>query len=184
MANRQALRDLQTRLAERLKQARSEGVAVSWLAVESAGVSLLLPLAQAGEIFPLGAVQAVPYTQAWFLGVANLRGGLFGVVDFASYISGQAPGRRLESARAQARLVALNPAIEVNCALLVDRLVGLRNAQDFESQVTREVEASDEGTSITPVYFADTFIDKQGKSWQEIDLQALASWAGFLSIGR
>jgi twitching motility protein PilI len=172
--NRHALRDLQTRLAARLQQARTEGVAASWLAVESAGRSLLLPLAQSGEIFPLAAVQTVPYTQDWFLGVANLRGGLFGVVDFASFVTGQLPVRRSESAREQARLVALNPALEINCAILIDRLGGLRNAQDF---VSREEAAAD-----APAYFAGAFVDRDGKQWQEIDLQTMASQAQFLSI--
>jgi twitching motility protein PilI len=172
--NRQALRDLQTRLAGRLQQARTEGVSAGWLAVESAGRSLLLPLAQSGEIFPLAAVQTVPYTQSWFLGVANLRGGLFGVVDFASYVTGQLPIRRSESARQQARLVALNPALEINCAILIDRLSGLRNAQDF---VSREDMAGD-----APVFFAGTYTDLNGKQWHEINLQVMSSQADFLTI--
>lgn len=175
MANRQALRDLQTRLAGRLAQARSQGVAVSWLAVEAAGLSMLLPLAQAGEIFPMTAVQAVPYTEDWFLGVANLRGGLFGVIDFASYVTGQQPQRRTDSARAQARLISLNPALEINCAILIDRLNGLRTSQDFESNA-----APAEGA---PPYFSNGFIDKTGKPWQEIDLQVLATQGSFLAIG-
>ncbi len=172
--NRQALRDLQTRLAGRLQQARTEGVSASWLAVEAAGRSMLLPLAQSGEIFPLAAVQSVPYTREWFLGVANLRGGLFGVVDFASFVTGQVPVRRSDSAREQARLVALNPALEVNCAILIDRLSGLRNAQDF---VSREDTAAD-----APAYFAGTYTDRAGKQWQEINLQAMSSQTDFLSI--
>ncbi len=172
--NRQALRDLQTRLAERMQQARTEGVTASWLAVESAGRSLLLPLAQAGEIFPLTSVQAVPYTQYWFLGVSNLRGGLFGVVDFASFITGQTPARRSDSAREQARLVALNPALEINCAILIDRLGGLRNAQDFV--------ARDDAGDDTPNYFAGNFTDRQGKQWQEINLQVMATQSDFLTI--
>lgn len=174
MANRQAIRELQTRLAARLQQAQTEGVTASWLAVESAGRSLLLPLAQAGEIFPMAAVQTVPYTQPWFLGVANLRGGLFGVVDFASYVTGQTPARRSESAREQARLVALNPALEINCAILIDRLGGLRNAQDF---VAREDALGD-----APAYFAGSYTDRSGKQWQEINLQAMASQSDFLTI--
>src|SRR6218665_619292 len=76
MANREALRELQTRLASRLQAARDEATSVSsWLAAESAGSSYLLPLGQSGEIFPWVSVQTVPYTQSWFLGVANLRGG-------------------------------------------------------------------------------------------------------------
>ena len=91
MANREALRELQTRLATRLKAARTEGLAVSWLAVQAGGSNYLLSLAQSGEIFPWTDVQPVPYTQPWFMGVANLRGGLFGVVDFASFVASTWP---------------------------------------------------------------------------------------------
>ncbi|RYF36772.1 MAG: chemotaxis protein CheW, partial [Comamonadaceae bacterium] len=85
MANREALRELQSRLATRMQAARAEGVQASWLAVEAAGSRYLFPLAQSGEIFPYAAPQHVPYTQPWFLGVANLRGGLYGVVDLGSF---------------------------------------------------------------------------------------------------
>jgi twitching motility protein PilI len=63
----------------------------------------------------------VPYTQDWFLGVANLRGGLFGVVDLASYVSGKRRRPKNRLGRAESRLVALNALLEVNCALLIDR---------------------------------------------------------------
>ena len=42
MANREALRQLQARLAQQLQQARSEPRAASWLAVECAGLGLSL----------------------------------------------------------------------------------------------------------------------------------------------
>ena len=86
MANREALRDLQARLASRLQTAKTEGLAISWLAVRIGGQDCLLPLAQSGEIFPLPPVQPVPYAQHWFLGVANLRGGLYGVADLAAFV--------------------------------------------------------------------------------------------------
>ena len=74
MANREALRELQNRLASRLQAARTEGVQASWLAVEAAGARYLFPLTQSGEIFPFASAQPVPYTQPWFLGVANRSG--------------------------------------------------------------------------------------------------------------
>src|SRR5215216_4601692 len=116
MANREALRELQSRLASRLQAARTEGVQASWLAVESAGARYLFPLSQSGEIFPFANPQSVPYTRAWFLGVANLRGGLYGVVDLGSFVAGAPPEQRPEGTRAEARLVALNAMFEVNCA--------------------------------------------------------------------
>lgn len=52
MANRQALRELQARLADRLQAARtSASPGAHWLAVQVGGRNYLLPLEQAGEIF-------------------------------------------------------------------------------------------------------------------------------------
>lgn len=174
MANREALRELQTRLASRLQAARSEGVQASWLAVEAAGSRYLFPLAQSGEIFPFASPQSVPYTQKWFLGVANLRGGLYGVVDLAGFVAGQAPALRTEAGRAESRLVALNAALEVNCALLIDRLAGLRNLDAFAS--------SSEPPEGSPSYFGAGYTDAGGAYWQEINLQALSQQPQFLSI--
>ena len=127
MSNKQALREFQSRLAERLQSARTTGVAASWLAVETGDLRLLFPLSHAGEIFSWTDVQRVPYVQPWFMGVANLRGGLSAVIDLAAFVRGDGARRvRSESELAQCRLVALNPLLETNCALLVDRLLGLR----------------------------------------------------------
>lgn len=174
MANREALRELQSRLASRLQAARTEGVQASWLAVEAAGQKYLFPLAQSGEIFPYAATQFVPYTHAWFLGVANLRGGLFGVVDLASFVSGQPPAQRSDAGRAESRLVALNALLEINCALLIDRLAGLRNMDAFT--------ASNEPPEGSPDYFGSGYTDAGGTYWQEINLQALSQQPQFLSI--
>ena len=175
MANREALRELQTRLAERLQVARTQGVAPSWLAVEAGGSKYLFPMAQAGEIFPWVATQAVPYTQSWFMGVANLRGGLFGVVDLASYVSGQAVPVKSEFARKESRLVALNGALDINCALLIDRLAGLRNQEAFRDISPKAPNAPD--------FFGNQYVDGNGAAWQEISLQTLAQQAHFLTIG-
>jgi twitching motility protein PilI len=175
MANRQALRDLQTRLAARLQQARAEGVAAGWLAVESMGRRFLLPLAQSGEIFPLAQLHRVPYTQSWFMGVANLRGGLYGVVDLASFMSSTPMQRNFDGGvRDQVRLIALNSAMEVNCAVLIDRLGGLRGVADFVSR-----EDVPEGS---PPFMSAQYVDKSGQQWTELDLQALANTPEFLGI--
>ena len=174
MANRAALRELQSRLADRLQAARTEGVSASWLAVEAAGANYLFPLNHAGEIFPWVTTQSVPYTQRWFMGVANLRGGLFGVVDLASFIGGRAPVVRAETVRTDARLVALNTLLELNCALLIDRLAGLRSADAFAS--------SQPPAEGAPAYFGHAYTDTNGGNWQEINLQALSQQAEFLSI--
>ncbi|HSV52125.1 MAG TPA: chemotaxis protein CheW [Burkholderiaceae bacterium] len=174
MANREALRELQSRLASRLQAARNEGQSVSWLAVESGGKRYLFPLSQSGEIFPWGSVQAVPYTQPWFLGVANLRGGLFGVIDLAAFVSGGPSQQTQRTAPSDASLLALNAALEVNCALLVQRLSGLRGVEAFAASI--------EAPEGSPAYFGHVYVDAKGVHWQEINLQLLSQSSEFLSI--
>jgi twitching motility protein PilI len=149
MANREALRDLQSRLAGRLQAARSEG-----------------------EIFPWAGVQPVPYTKPWFLGIANLRGTLAGVIDLASLLGHGVA--RSEPALAESSLLAFNAALEVNAALLVDRLQGLRSADAFV-----RTEAAPEHS---PAFFGPVHIDEAGHRWQELQLQRLSQTSEFLSI--
>jgi twitching motility protein PilI len=173
MANREALRQLQSRLAARLQAARTETPSVSWLAVESAGHGFLVPLASAGEIFPAGALLPVPHTQAWFLGVANLRGGLHGVVDLAAFLGLRAPQGR-DALREQARLLAFNPSLRSQSAVLVDRLAGLRNAAQLTPEPVDGV--------VRPAFASARWRDEQGRIWQEVDLAALARHEQFLAI--
>ena len=173
MANREALRELQVRLAQRLQLARTEARTLSWLAVECAGHGLLIPLATAGEIFPVGTLVDVPHTQPWFLGVANLRGGLHGVVDLAAFLGLRAPMLR-DAVREQQRLLAFNAALGAHCAVVIDRLAGLRQA----AQLTAEPAAG----QVRPAFAGAVFRDADGRRWQEINLIALAHFDPFLAI--
>ena len=178
MANRDALRAFQSRLASRLQAAKTSDVSASWLAVEAGEANYLFPLGHAGEIFPWTPPQSVPYTEPWFLGVANLRGGLYGVVQLSAFAgsAGAAPATAAsDSARAQSRLVALNEMLEVNCALLIDRLVGLRGVSAYV--------ASEPPSADAPAWHGHRYTDAAGADWQEINLQALSQQPQFLSIG-
>ncbi len=173
MANREALRQLQSRLAERLKAARTETSSVTWLAVECSSHGLLVPLATAGEIFPAGALLPVPHTKPWFLGVANLRGGLHGVVDLAAFLGLRAPLAR-DAVREQARLLAFNAQLGAHSAVLVDRLAGLRN----RNQMT---EIAADGLA-RPAFATSMWRDAEGRRWQEIDLADLSRHDQYLAI--
>jgi twitching motility protein PilI len=178
VSNREALRELQGRLASRMQAARTEARVQSWLAVECAGHGLLFPLHEAGEIFSVGSVLPVPHTQEWFAGVANLRGGLHGVVDLARFLglrrgAGALPG---DAGRDGARLLALSPALGVNCALLVDRLAGLRNADQLSA------EPADAAAPRLPAFAGPRWRDVDGRVWQQIELAALAGHEQFLGV--
>ena len=175
MSNREALRELQGRLASRMQAARTEARVQSWLAVECAGQGLLFPLHEAGEIFSVGSVLPVPHTQPWFAGVANLRGGLHAVVDLAKFLGLQRPASPL--AGDAARLLALNPSLGVNCALLVDKLAGLRNADQLSAEP-----ADDAAPAERPAFAGARWRDTDGRVWQEIELAQLAGHEQFLGV--
>lgn len=174
MANREAIRELQARLASRLQAARTEGVSVAWLAVKAGGHNYLFPLGHSGEIYPLSNLQSVPYARQWFRGVLNIRGGLYGVVDMAGFVSESGGAAQVEPPAQEPSVVTLNPALDVNCALQVDGLSGLRGADAFVSSAPPS--AND------PAYFGNRFVDTAGGHWQEINLRVLSQSPQFLSI--
>jgi twitching motility protein PilI len=64
--------------------------------------------------------------------------------------------------------------LEVNCALQVDSLSGLRGADAFAS--------SEPPAPNAPEYFGNQFTDVTGTHWQEINLRTLSLNPEFLSI--
>lgn len=174
MASREALRAFQSRLANRLQEARTTGAAAAWLAVEAAGANYLFPLNHAGEIFPWVPVYTVPHAKSWFVGVSNLRGGVSGVVDLGAFVTQSAVTLRSELAQSHCRMVAFSEMLNINCVLLIDKLLGLKSLESFS--------ASSPSPADSPVYFGHTYTDPQGVSWQEINLQALSLNPQFLSI--
>ena len=115
------------------------------------------------EVLALEALRQRAYTE--LLRQAAIRDGLLDSSD--------APA--VEGVRAQARLVALNDLLEVNCALLIDRLVGLRGVEAFTDSRAPEAGA--------PAWLGHAYIDAAGEQWQEVNLQQLSQQSRFLSIG-
>lgn len=174
MANRTALRELQQRLAERMQAAREQTLIASWLAVECAGVGLLFSLKQASEIFAPVPIKPVPYAKPWLAGVANLRGGLFTVVDLAVYLGLREPSLN-RAFGPQARLVSLGADLNLNCALLVDRLAGLRSDEQLPL-------VGEQPAGPRPRFAGALRRDESGRHWQEINLEALSRQENFLHI--
>jgi len=170
MAKKEALRELQTRLAERLQAARTQERAKSWLAVECSSRGFLFPLTEAGEIFSMAPIVTVPHAHPWFLGVSNLRGHLHGVVDLAGFLG----VKTAEVSREQSSLVVFNASLDLNCALMVDKLAGLRS----EHQLTAVADENAE----RPRFVGTRFQDEGGRVWRELNLGELANDEAFLSI--
>jgi twitching motility protein PilI len=188
MANKQALRDLQHRLAQRMQAVRDEPAqSANWLAVECQGVGLLLPLKQAAEIFTPVLLKPLPYAKPWLIGVANLRGGLFTVVDLAVFLGlrdGDSGGSGSINRRSehrpdggQARLVALHADLNINCALWVDSLLGLRSDDQLSAPAPPPPPSSPR-----PRFAGALVHDAEGRSWQQLDLEALSKHQQFLQV--
>src|SRR5476649_2898986 len=127
---RSRLRQYQVQLLERMQAAKT-GAAVGGreLGVLVGGRLCLLDLTQISEIVPLQPVTPVPLARDWYLGLASIRGNLTGVIDLARY-QGQAAG---DAGPSERRLITFAPGLGFNCALLAERVLGLRRLADMEA---------------------------------------------------
>ncbi len=174
MAERKHLRDFQARLSERLRQAAAEPAQAARLGVQVGGRRFLVELSEAGEIAACsGAISPVPLTQDWFMGLVNLRGSLFGVSDLARFAGGDfTPGTK------EARLVAFAPRLNLNGAILVDRMLGLQNLSGMAE--AEDDSAEDAGHP----WLGREWVDEQGHRWTELSLERLAGDERFLAVSR
>lgn len=76
------------------------------------------------EIINLPAITAVPGAQSWMLGLTNVRGGLYGVVDLKHFLEGE------HSAVNEGQRCLLVRQPGGNVVLLVDELYGQRFFND------------------------------------------------------
>lgn len=168
-AARLDLRSFQQELATRLAAKTTAQVESSRLGLVCAGERWLLRLSDAGEVIAVPQIVRVPLTRDWFLGLANIRGSLHGVVDFAAFL-GHAP----VAPGGLARLVLFHSRTgDLNAAIVVERVAGLRNIAELAA-APAVVGARD--------WYAQRWTDAEGNAWQEIDLGALARDPAFLQV--
>ncbi len=163
MSKRLNLREFQQNLIDRLQAKDLSGERVTTLGVQIAGRNWLVDMVDIAEVLPLPRLTRVPLTKPWFRGVANVRGNLYSVVDMATYgHSGAASGD------VNNRVLLVAERYAFNAALLVDRVLGLRDARRWrQNEVDGQVE----------------YHDEQGAPWRRLDVSGLLEQAEFLQIG-
>jgi twitching motility protein PilI len=164
------LRDFSAQLAARLQSAPGPSGEPARLAVRIGSASYLLDMNKASEIVAAPSVTPVPWTKPWYLGLANVRGRLVGVVDLLM-LAGGAP---IAPEDAQ-QLVVFGESMKINVGLLITRAFGLRNIKDLE--------ALGPVRDRTRPWEAGSFRDADGSRLVEIDMHALTSYEEFASIG-
>ncbi|HEX6736002.1 MAG TPA: chemotaxis protein CheW [Azonexus sp.] len=169
MAKKTSLRDFQAYLAARLTTAAQGRGGSSWLGIEAGDEAWLVDLSDGGEIIQAPQLAPVPLTRPWFAGIANIRGNLYAVTDFSVFRGGaQIPQN------ASTRLLLIGTKHGSNAALLVSRMLGLKNPEDFV------VEAPLPGE---PPWCAQRFSDTHGKIWRKLSVRELLADQDFMNIG-
>jgi len=164
-----SLREFQAHLAQRLQAAQSGASPSRWLAVLAGSHRLLLPLQHAGEISPVSTWVPLPHARPWFRGLVNLRGQICGVVHLGQFL-----GDAASAIGPQARLIQFAAALDINTALLVDQLVGLRNPE--------QLQPAEAEPSPGPAWLRQSLRDATQQLWREVDLLALADDPQFLTV--
>jgi twitching motility protein PilI len=171
MARKTSLREYQTAVAERLRNLSKEEASVSSkLGFQAGGHFWFVSLQDVSEVIPVPVIAQVPLTKPYFCGLTNIRGNLYGVVDFSAFLGAGAVSSSLES-----RLLLLPQSIVQGAALLVNRMAGLKNVDGFVPSARPE---------NAPEWVKATYTDAEGTAWRELDAHRLAEDAGFLNVGR
>jgi twitching motility protein PilI len=151
-----------------LREAQAEAEPTSRLGVQAGGGNWLLKLDDAGEMLPLPEFSAVPLTKSWYLGLANIRGVLASVVDFAAFMGAEHTVRTPDC-----RLLLIAERFNSFSGLLMSRMLGLKNVQAMQA-----AEKAAEKSWIGAAYR-----DEDGRLWQELDMSALVTHDDFLQVG-
>ncbi len=167
------LRQVQQELATRLASKTAAQVESARLGVACAGEQWLVRLADAAEVLAVPPITTVPLTKPWFSGVANIRGNLYAVVDFARFMGVETTAAA--AGNPNARLLLLGPrAGDLRAGIVVERVLGLRNLGEL---------APASPAANAPSWHGPRWSDASGTEWQEIDLAQLAQDPAFLTVG-
>lgn len=168
MSKHGGLREFQSHLATRLAGASGKAAA-GLLGVQAGPDYWLLNLSDSGEVVPLTPITGVPLTHPWFAGIANIRGNLHAISDFAAF-QGQDPTPR----NAGAQLLLIGARHGSNAALLVSRTLGLRNIDDLTAEA---VDPAD------PPWADEAYSDREGRRWKKLNVKKLLADERFMAIG-
>lgn len=168
MARKSSLREFQAHLATRLAGVMEQRAA-GLLGVQSGGEFWLLGLSDSGEIVSSPPLTSVPLTRNWFLGMANVRGNLYAVTDLSAF-----QGKEATPLNAASRLLLIGTRHGSNAALLVTRMLGLRNIDDLVS-VTADADA--------PAWAREAYADNEGRRWKMLNVRLLLADEAFMNIG-
>ena len=170
MARKTSLREFQQGVALRIRDAASRKTVLSRLGFQVGQQNWLVTLSDVSEVIPLPKIIPVPMTQTWYRGVANIRGKLYSIADFAAFQGQPAIGAALER-----RVILVAERLIEGSGLVVSRMLGLHNPELFTPEPL--------DASAARPWIKGAYRDAGGTTWYELDLTGLARDAHFLEVG-
>ena len=131
---------------------------------------LVTELTSIVDVLDCPSITPVPRTSPWIMGICNVRGKLYSVVDLGNFLGIASRG----SAR-DGRLLVVNDA-NLGCTLFVPRIIGLRYFTEDQ------IEQDDPGPDKTVLPYAERSYLQGGRRWQVISLERLVSDERFLNV--
>jgi len=171
MARKTSLREFQQNVAQRIRDLASQKTVASKLGFQVGTENWLVTLTDVSEVIPVPKTITVPMTLPWFRGVANIRGKLYSVVDFAAF-QGEGPiGPGMER-----RVILISDRLIEGSGVMVSRMLGLRNPEHFTAEAMQ-------GIAAERPWIKAMYRDPAGVIWHELDVTALVGNRQFLEVG-
>ncbi len=163
MSKRFNLREFQQQVLDRLQAQTAGDSRQSTLGIQLGQENWLVDMTDISEVMPMPLLTEVPLTKSWYCGVANVRGNLYSIIDLNIYTRQEATVRDSGN-----RVMLLGQRYAFNAGLLVSRVLGLRNTEDWAQ--------TEENGAVS-------YRDPSGQLWRKLDIHQLLSQPEFLQIG-
>lgn len=131
----------------------------------------LISMAEVNEVIPIPKLAHVPLTQSWFLGLANVRGNLYGITDLGVYLGSKPMSFNLKS-----RILLASSGNKVCGGFMVNSMLGIRNLSEFTPVKSAKKKL--------PQGVAALYKDSEGRVWRELSLLVLLREEKFFQVAR
>lgn len=166
-----SIKEYQHSLAEQIKNAHETEPSTTVMGVAIGDNRYLVQMIEVSEVIQAPRITPVALTQPWFLGMANVRGKLYGITDLGLYLGGEPV-----VLTAKSRILLVSSDYRINSGFMVSSMLGIRSLSDFKL-----IKAAKKTTSaIIPRQYQDS----ESRQWGEISLHDLIQDQNFLQIAR
>ena len=132
----------------------------------------LIPMAEVSEVIPIPKLAHVPLTQPWFLGLANVRGNLYGITDLGVYLGGEPVPFNLKS-----RILLVMAENKLYSGFIVNSMLGIRDLSEFIPVKPAKKKL--------PQCVTAQYKDAEGRQWWKLSLvKLMVDDEKFLQVAR